>query len=69
MPEPQRQPPLRRILHFENIFPGEPVFAECSACGKKFVEKPSPGEKTHELVLRLRAAFDAHDCHGQLAAS
>jgi hypothetical protein len=52
-----------RYLHFDNIeLARVHVHANCSCCGRDFAAEPMPGERNEEVVLRVRAAFNKHDC-------
>jgi hypothetical protein len=52
-----------RYLHFDNIDISLPLIsANCSLCGCEFNEPPRPGEHIDQLLLRIRAKFDAHQC-------
>ena len=51
-----------RYLHFSNLVVGQPVSAQCSACDRLFLREPKPGERTDDLLLDIRAEFDAHNC-------
>jgi hypothetical protein len=53
----------RTFQFFETIEPGNPVKGACSACSRLFIAEPNPGEQMEEVLLRMRADFDAHDCH------
>ena len=55
---------MNRYLQFENIKQGELIFARCSICKKEFRDDPKPTERTDDVLLRMRAAFDAHQCNG-----
>ncbi len=53
-----------RYLQFSTVEIGHSVSARCTRCDRVFLEKPKAvGERTDEIILRLRADFDAHDCH------
>jgi len=53
----------RRYLHFDNIdLVRFHVHGSCSCCGRDFVAEPISGERNEEVVLRVRAAFNKHDC-------
>jgi len=56
-----------RYLQFDKILQGERVTARCSLCKREFMETPKTNERTDNVILRLRARFDAHDCEPQLA--
>ena len=52
-----------RYLHFENIdLMRVHVQASCSCCGRNFAAEPASGERTEEVVFRVRTAFNQHDC-------
>jgi hypothetical protein len=52
-----------RYLHFDNIdMSGGQIVSCCIVCGMEFSDAPRPGEHVDELLLRIRASFDAHDC-------
>ncbi len=53
-----------RYLQFSIIELDRPVHCWCSACGRQFSASPQPGDRTDDVILRLRAEFDAHDCKG-----
>ena len=54
---------LDRYLHFDNLDLQEPVIsARCSECGKEFHEVPRQSEHIDELLMRIRAAYEAHVC-------
>jgi hypothetical protein len=53
-----------RYFQFDNIEQGEPVLSRCSVCKKEFQDEPKPKEGTDDLLLRIRAAFEAHVCSG-----
>jgi hypothetical protein len=54
-----------RYLHFDNIdMSAGQIVSCCSLCGMEFSDVPRPGEHVDELLLRIRASFDAHDCGG-----
>ncbi len=53
----------RTFQFFEAIEKDKPIKGTCSACSRLFVAEPRPGELTDEVLLRMRADFDAHDCH------
>ena len=51
-----------RYLHFDNIdMSGGQIVSCCIVCGMEFGDAPRPGEHVDELLLRIRASFDAHD--------
>jgi len=53
-----------RYLSFSNLMQRpEPIRASCSRCDKEFVGRYIlPSESTDEVLLRIRAEFEAHDC-------
>src|SRR5579862_4919397 len=51
-----------RCLQFANIETDKPVVAWCSACGRAFMAEPKSGDRTDDLILRVRAEFEAHNC-------
>ena len=54
---------IERYLHFDNIDMSLLLIsANCSLCGFEFNEQPRPGEHVDQVLLRIRAKFDAHQC-------
>lgn len=55
-----------RVLQFGNIGQGQPIQARCSTCQRIFIGKPRPNDKkndkTDDILLRIRAEFEAHNC-------
>lgn len=52
-----------RYLQFENIDMEQPdISSRCSRCGKEFRAEPKPLESVDEVLLRIRADFEAHRC-------
>jgi hypothetical protein len=52
-----------RYLQFDNIDMEEPdISARCSQCGQEFSAEPKPGERVDDVLLRIRAEFEAHKC-------
>ena len=51
-----------RYLQFDNINQGEPVATRCSLCKREFVADSKSTERMDDVILRLRAAFEAHLC-------
>lgn len=49
-------------LTFSNLETGRPVVAFCSMCGERFVAAPDPSKRTDDLILTVRAEFNAHNC-------
>ncbi|HVI06718.1 MAG TPA: hypothetical protein VND65_00345 [Candidatus Binatia bacterium] len=54
----------RRYLQFGNLEAGELVYAQCSACDRMFLARPANEDRIDDLILRVRAEFDAHHCNG-----
>ncbi len=52
-----------RELNFSKVETGKPAMARCSACKRVFVAKPQGNERTDDLLLKIRAEFDAHNCN------
>ena len=55
-----------RYLHFDNFMQqGAPIYAICNRCNREFVGVYRlPDERTDEVLLRMRAEFEAHQCEG-----
>jgi hypothetical protein len=53
----------RTFQFFEKLVQGSPIKGTCSSCNKLFIAESSLGEPIDEVMLRMRADFDAHDCH------
>jgi hypothetical protein len=52
-----------RYLQFDNIDMEElDISARCSQCGQEFRAEPKPGERVDDVLLRIRAEFEAHKC-------
>jgi hypothetical protein len=52
-----------RYLQFDNIDMEKPdISARCSRCGQEFRAQPKPGERVDDVLLRIRAEFEAHKC-------
>lgn len=52
-----------RYLHFDNIDMEQPdISSRCSECGQAFRGEPKPGERVDDVLLRIRAEFNAHGC-------
>jgi hypothetical protein len=52
-----------RYLHFENIDMKKPdISSRCSRCGQEFPAEPKPGERVDDVLVRIRAEFEAHKC-------
>jgi hypothetical protein len=56
-----------RILQFENLEQGEPIESRCSLCGRVFIGEFRGNERTDNVLLRMRADFEAHDCHKEVS--
>ena len=55
-----------RYLHFDNIDMNEPVISSrCSRCASEFASDPKPGESVNNVLSRIRAEFNAHECQPQ----
>lgn len=54
---------IRTLQFFEKVEQGNPIKAVCSACSRVFIAESKPGERMDDILLRMRADFDAHDCH------
>jgi hypothetical protein len=54
-----------RDLHFSNLELGYPVVAFCGVCKARFEEMPKSAERTDDVLLRIRANFEAHHCKGK----
>lgn len=55
-----------RYLHFDNIDMDEPVISSrCSCCAREFAANPKRGERVDDLLMRIRAEFNAHECQEQ----
>jgi hypothetical protein len=56
-----------RYLHFNNIDMGKPdISSQCNHCAQTFNAEPKPGERVDDVLLRVRAQFDSHSCHGEV---
>lgn len=53
----------RTLQFFEKMVLGKPIKGVCSACNRLFIAESKPGEQMDDVLLRMRADFDAHDCH------
>jgi len=52
-----------RYLHFENIDMANPdIASRCSHCGQTFTAELKPGERVDDVLLRIRAEFNLHEC-------
>jgi len=53
-----------RYLSFSNLQTGRPVVAYCSVCDRRFEARPEADKRADDLILKVRADFDAHKCNG-----
>ena len=54
---------VERYLHFDNMDMEKPdISSRCSRCGQTFKAEPKPGERVDDVLLRIRAEFNSHDC-------
>jgi hypothetical protein len=53
----------RTFQFFEKVEQGNPIKGTCSACNRLFVSDFRPGDRADEVLLRMRADFEGHDCH------
>jgi hypothetical protein len=52
-----------RYLHFDNLDMQQPVISsQCSECGRQFNAAPKLGEHIDDLLMRIRAEYEAHIC-------
>lgn len=52
-----------RYLQFDNIDMEEPtISSRCSRCGREFKAEAKPAERVDDVLLRVRAEFEAHRC-------
>lgn len=52
-----------RYLHFSHIDMEHPnISSQCSRCGQEFSAEPKPGERVDDVLLQIRAEFEAHTC-------
>jgi hypothetical protein len=52
-----------RYLHFDNLDTTQrEITSQCSRCGREFKSKIKPNERIDEVLIRIRAEFDAHVC-------
>jgi hypothetical protein len=50
-------------LYFEHIdMEKANISSLCTRCGKQFSAEPKPGERVDDVLLRIRAEFEAHKC-------
>jgi hypothetical protein len=50
-------------LDFDKIDMEEPeISSRCSRCGLVFRAEPEAGERVDDVLLRMRAEFEAHQC-------
>ena len=56
---------VKRYLHFDNIDLEQPdISSQCSQCGETFQAGPKLGEELDDVIFRIRAEYDAHECRG-----
>lgn len=53
----------RTFQFFETMEQGKPIKGVCSVCSRLFIVESKPADRMDEVLLRMRADFDAHDCH------
>ena len=53
----------RTFQFFETMEQGKPIKGVCSVCSRLFIVESKPEDRMDEVLLRMRADFDAHDCH------
>lgn len=53
----------RTFQFIEKIEEGKPIKGRCNLCNRLFIGEPKPRERADDVLLRMRADFDAHDCH------
>jgi len=53
----------RALQFFEKIEHGKPIRGRCSLCKRQFIGESKPGEGTDDVLQRMRAEFDAHNCN------
>jgi hypothetical protein len=52
-----------RYLHFDNIDMKKPdIMSRCTRCEQVFTAEPKPGERVDDVLLRIRAEYNAHEC-------
>jgi hypothetical protein len=52
-----------RYLQFDNIDMGKPdISCRCSRCGQEFSAEPKATEHVDDVLLRIRADFELHNC-------
>jgi hypothetical protein len=54
-----------RYLSFSHIENERPVVAFCELCGKRFEAQPEAGKSVDDLILKVRAEFESHDCNSK----
>jgi hypothetical protein len=52
-----------RYLSFSNLDTEQPIVAFCSVCGRRFEVQQETGKRIDDLILKVRAEFDAHGCN------
>ncbi len=52
-----------RFLQFDKIDMEKPdILSRCSCCGREFRAEPKYAERVDDVLLRIRAEFEAHKC-------
>jgi hypothetical protein len=50
-------------LRFDNLDMEQPeISSRCTCCGQEFRAESRPGERVDDVLLRIRAEFEAHAC-------
>jgi hypothetical protein len=58
---------LDPYLHFDNIDMQKPdISSQCSHCGRTFKVELQAGERVDDVLLRIRAQFNIHQCREEL---
>jgi hypothetical protein len=53
----------QRSLYFDNIdMQALEMSGRCTCCGQEFRAEPRLGERVDDVLLRIRADFEAHAC-------
>ena len=59
-------PSSERYLRFQNLDAQQPsIKAQCSACGKDFKSEIKMGERLDDVLFRVRASYNAHECESR----
>jgi cytochrome c2 len=58
-----------RFLHFDNVdtHMQSEIFSRCNRCQQEFRAKPKPGENIFEVIERIRAQYEVHNCSTEKA--